>query len=61
MKLKNIFLIMALFAGLMSQAQDCTIRGFVKSKEKGEPILMALVALEGTTSGTNTDEMVTSV
>ena len=56
MKLKNIFFVFALFAGLFVQAQDCTIRGFVKSKEKGEPILMALVALEGTTSGTNTDE-----
>ena len=56
MKLKNIFLVVALLSGLMSQAQDCTIRGFVKSKEKGEPILMALVALEGTTNGTSTDE-----
>ena len=56
MKLKNIFFVLALLAGFIAQAQDCTIRGFVKSKEKGEPILMALVALEGTTVGTNTDE-----
>ena len=56
MKLKNIFFVLALFAGFIAQAQDCTIRGFVKSKEKGEPILMALVALEGTTVGNNTDE-----
>ena len=56
MKLKNIVFVIALFAALIGRSQDCTIRGFVKSKEKGEPILMALVALEGTTSGTNTDE-----
>jgi len=56
MKLKNIFFVMALLSGLMVQAQDCTIRGFVKSKEKGEPVMAALVALEGTTVGTNTDE-----
>ena len=56
MKLKHIFFVLALLVGFFTQAQDCTIRGFVKSKEKGEPILMALVALEGTTVGTNTDE-----
>jgi len=45
-----------LFIGLTAFSQDATIRGFVKSKEKGEPILMVVVGLEGTAVSSTTDD-----
>ena len=54
--LKQLFfgLLICLSAGYAS-AQG-TIRGFVKDKETGEPMIFILVGLEGTAIGSTTDE-----
>lgn len=52
---KLALLLLSIGFQLAASAQGI-IRGFVKDKETGEPVLFILVALEGTKYGSNTDE-----
>jgi hypothetical protein len=56
MALKNLFVICFFVVVCFATNAQSTVRGFVKDKETGEPVLFILVALEGTKYGSNTDE-----
>ena len=49
------FLMFVLLAAVAT-AQQGAIRGFVKDKESGQPVIFILVGLDGTAFGTQTDE-----
>ncbi len=57
MKIKNVsfLLIPAILLTLFAQAQSGSVRGFVYTKESGEPMPFASVFLKGTTLGSFTD------
>ncbi|MFN0030622.1 MAG: TonB-dependent receptor [Flavobacteriales bacterium] len=55
--LKNLIIGLCLFFCYSSlSAQTAAIKGFVKDKETGQAVIFMVVALEGTTHGTQTDE-----
>lgn len=58
MKIRTLFFFSFLFFSVVTTfAQSGTIRGNVYDKASGEPIIFGTVVLEGTTIGTNTDDL----
>ena len=55
LKISLLSVITMLLSVASMQAQDGSIKGFVKSKSSTEPVMFASVTLEGTTFGINTD------
>ncbi len=52
--IKLLLLAIGLVSAMTSVAQ-CTVKGFISSKESGEPVMFASVSLEGTNYGVSTD------
>ena len=52
---QTLMLVIIMMTGIMSFAQDNTIKGFVYEKSNGEPVMFANVFLKGTTLGSTTD------